>query len=119
MRHLTQPCSQCPFRRAAAPGWLGPWTPETFIEVILPYVVFPCHKTVHRDRIDDDPRLRVCAGAAIFLNNHLRLSQNVDMVTAQKALRGCTANVKASVFHGPAEFITHHTVIQEAANVRV
>ena len=31
---LTEPCAQCPFRRASCPGWIGPWTPTELLEAI-------------------------------------------------------------------------------------
>ncbi len=66
---LTEPCAQCPFRRASCPGWTGPWKPAELLEAIRERP-FPCHPTITHDnqRIEDDT-LQSCAGAAIFLNS--------------------------------------------------
>ena len=66
---LTEPCSQCPFRRSSCPGWTGPWQPGELLEAIQERP-FPCHATISHDgqRIEDDTR-QSCAGGAIFLNN--------------------------------------------------
>ena len=66
---LTEPCTQCPFRRASCPGWTGPWTPTELLEAIRERP-FPCHPTIsHDDQPVEDDTLQSCAGAAIFLNN--------------------------------------------------
>jgi hypothetical protein len=108
MPSLTKPCVDCPFRRVSAPGWLGPWSAEDLLHQIA-YGSFPCHKTISGpDMSHDDPMLRQCAGAAIFLNNKMQQSRNPDLAAAQRALKDCAKAVKASVFGRPAEFLTHH-----------
>lgn len=103
------PCTECPFRRVAAPGWLGSWTVVELLHQIA-YGPFPCHKTiVGPNMAHDDPRLRPCTGAAIYLNIKMQLSRYSAMANAQHNLKDCGDTLKASVFHTADEFITYHT----------
>ncbi len=49
MQHrLKRPCSECPFRKASPPGYLGPWEgPEEIHGVVMAEVPFACHLTVN------------------------------------------------------------------------
>lgn len=106
--HCTVPCNDCPFRRKSLPGWLGPWSVEEVLGHIA-YGPFPCHKTISGPNMEnDDPKLRQCAGAAIFMNNKLQMSRDPSLSATQKALKGCTADLKASVFSTADEFAGHH-----------
>jgi hypothetical protein len=57
-----------------------------------------------------------CAGAAIFLSNQCKLSRDHAMMATQQALRGCTADLKASVFQWPKDFIDHHTSLRRPSD---
>ena len=105
--HCVVPCNDCPFRRNSAPGWLGPWSVEDLLMQIA-YGPFPCHKTISGSEMDAS-KLPQCAGAAIFLNNKMQLSRDPALSAAQKALRGCTSELRATVFSTPVEFEAHHT----------
>jgi len=73
---------------------------------------FPCHLTIpqHSAVAFDDPRVHLCAGAALFLNNQLAISRNLDMAAFQKQLEDVSQTVKGSVFQWPSEFNAHHGV---------
>lgn len=106
--NLTEPCSQCPFRRASAPGWLGPWEPTELL-ASLAVQAFPCHPTIKHDGQDvNDPTLEGCAGAAIFLNNKREKSRCGWTLVHQAAVEGVPDTVRASVFANRQEFVNHH-----------
>lgn len=112
---LRRPCSECPFRRASAPGWMGPWSPKELLASIA-YYPFACHKTIPEGAGEVDPNeaplreLQLCAGAAIFLNNQLKLSRSPVAAAHQTALKGVDEAVKRGVFGNAAEFLDHHTI---------
>lgn len=108
---LKQPCNECPFRRKAPAGWLGPWEPEELlISISMSAVPFTCHRTIPDEFDDDTSELQMCAGAAIFLNNKLELYRGEDGREYQRVMEEAPDEVKASVFDGRAEFLTHHTL---------
>lgn len=73
-----KPCSECPFRRKAAAGWLGASHPEGFVGTILAgREDLPCHKTIDYGREDwherwtekRDPDAKLCTGALVLQAN--------------------------------------------------
>ena len=101
---LTQPCSECPFRRVAPPGWLGPWTPEGLVSHLKENdVMFECHQTIPDDDASD-VGLQQCAGAAIFANNFCKRARDRDRAWHQDRL----GIDDKDVFSHPQEFIDHH-----------
>ena len=101
-----RPCPECPFRKASAPGWLGPWEPSKLL-ASLPYEIFPCHRTIG----DNTDSLRGCAGAAIYLNNRLEISRCHETAEHQQVLKD--SDDADSVFSGAGEFLDHHQRIYE------
>ncbi len=103
---LKKPCNQCPFRLKAVAGWLGPWRPEEIVEH-LPYGEFPCHCTIKGPNMaSDDPRLKSCAGAAMFLNNQMQLSRAPNLMMHQQLLRDLPE--AKTVFASAKEFLDWH-----------
>lgn len=102
-----KPCKQCPFRRKAAPGWLGASDPEGFVgTMISEKELLPCHSTVDYERHDwherwtrgSDPRNKMCAGALTLMANQ-----------GKRPRVGPTAERDTeTVFASFAEFIEHH-----------
>jgi len=102
------PCAQCPFLRTSTRGWLGPWTVEDLL-FSLGRERFPCHMTITgRQQRWDDPKLKGCAGAAIFLNNKSELSRHPDTREHQNNVRHVPDEVKQKVFANGNEFREHH-----------
>lgn len=105
--NLRKPCNECPFRRKAFPGWLGPWQADE-IPVHLSFGgVFPCHRTIPGDGLgydSPDAKMEHCAGASIFLNNKLETHRNPDVIEHQKLVGTDHKNV----FSWSHEFLTHH-----------
>ena len=105
---IAEPCAQCPFRKASAPGWLGPWEPKDLL-ASLAVQEFPCHPTIKEDGQDtDDPTLQGCTGAALFLNNSLEHSRCWLTMAHQIQVRDVPDDVKRSVFQTRKEFLEHH-----------
>ena len=109
--NLTKPCGECPFRRKAAPGYVGNDTPEHFIEVTLSDVPMPCHMTVD---YEGEWELQVfmgdaeaCAGARIFYANLCKRSRDPDTVPLPAD--------RSAVFASKAEFLAHHSCKSDAA----
>ncbi len=102
-----QPCNECPWLRTSAPGWLGPATADEWAKTAASDSPILCHLTIHpadgEDQADwDDPRLRQCAGAAIFRNNVHKLPRHpCDAARDFEADRG-------TVFGWYDEFTAHH-----------
>ena len=81
-----RPCRECPFRRAAAPGWLGGHDAAYFVETALSDYGLACHLTIG---FTDDGALRRCAprqchGAARFAANHCKSPRHAPRLPANK-----------------------------------
>lgn len=125
MKHtLKQPCRACPFRRKAAPGWLGSGDPDSFVEAALAdrfndgiegSDALPCHLTVNYETPEWTTQLadaEVCHGALVFY-------RNVDAfkLPRQWEREDLVRQVRPDhdvVFSTPEEFINHH----ESGDVR-
>ncbi len=88
---ITQPCSDCPWARAALRGWLGGHSVDDWLEAVQSDARIDCHAL---NGIE-------CAGAAIYRDNICKLPRDLDVLR----LDGDTERV----FDGPAEFRQHHT----------
>ena len=97
------PCNQCPWRRDARPGHLGPHDAETWALAAHGESAIACHVTIKPGRSEaewDDPGLKQCRGAAIFRANVFKLPRNPQIVTGPAD--------HDRVFSSNEEFITHH-----------
>ena len=63
-----QPCNECPWRREARPGWLGPHTAEQWLTAIHSDEPVACHLTIDEDD-GDHAEMTQCSGAAIYRSN--------------------------------------------------
>lgn len=54
------PCSECPWRRLSAAGWLGGYEPEFYADAVQENEVPACH---NKDFGPRDGRTAMCAGA--------------------------------------------------------
>lgn len=99
-------CSQCPFKKDSAPGWLGSSCPEEFIDATLSENDMPCHLGVDYDdedwldKLDDVPR---CAGSLVFFRNNCKLPRNPELCNAVSKVK-----VDNTVFSFKHEFLEHH-----------
>ncbi len=100
------PCFDCPWRRDAQPGWLGPATADEWVKTAQSDSPILCHLTIVNSDDGyadwDDPDLRQCAGAAIFRNNVCKLPRHPC-----DAAHDFTAD-RDTVFGWYDEFTTHH-----------
>lgn len=86
-RQPTVPCSDCPFRVDALPGWLGGSSTQDFVEIALSDVPYTCHAL-----------LRVqCAGLAIFRANICKLPRDRSVLKLAANKKTVFASVNA--FH--------------------
>jgi len=101
-----EPCNDCPWRRAAIPGWLGPYLPSDWIKIAHSEAPIACHKTiVVTDPLEmtgkwDHPKLRQCRGAAIFRANVSKQPKNPTIETGPPDTESC--------FGSNEEFLEHH-----------
>jgi hypothetical protein len=109
---LAQPCRECPFRRAAMPGWLGSGDPQSFVTAIQREQPLPCHLTVDYEdsrwetQWDRQEIGSTCTGSLI-------MSANMCKIPRDRSFPRAPAD-RTAVFSHPLEFIQHH----EAADVR-
>lgn len=101
-----QPCNECPWRRHAARGHLGPYDPRKWVRVALGDEPIACHKTiVVTDPLEgigdwEQPKMRQCRGAAIFRANLGKVPRNGQVITGP--LDG------DAVFDDAVDFCHHH-----------
>lgn len=115
---LDKPCNECPFRRKAPAGWLGPWSVAELL-LVIGRSAFACHRTIKRggDYDLDAPGLQSCAGMAIFLNNKMERSRD-HMNAHHQDLLANSPHAK-DVFANSTEFADHHeSRNRRPANVR-
>lgn len=95
---VATPCNECPWRRVAARGWLGPMTADEWLEAVHGETPIACHKTISGDGWEGASQ---CRGAASFRANVCKAPRN-DSVAVGPADRD-------GVFATSAEFKEHHT----------
>jgi hypothetical protein len=101
----TQPCNDCPWRRVAAPGWLGPMDADQWVALAHSDMPVACHLTIPEGGSGGRwlPVMRQCAGAAIYRRNVAKLvrepSDASNMARADRT----------TVFANPMEFKDYHT----------
>jgi hypothetical protein len=100
------PCSECPWRRVSAPGWLGPHSAEMWTDMAHGEVAIACHSTLPMggdalgEDVWDEPGVRQCAGAAIYRANVCKSPRHPDIARF-------TAD-RDTVFGWVTEFQEHH-----------
>lgn len=98
------PCNECPWRRVAVAGYLGPYTALDWVKIAHGESAIACHKTIDSNKAGeswDQEGLRQCRGAAIFRANGFKEPHNESIATGPQ---DCD-----TVFHDGIEFIRHHT----------
>jgi len=104
-----KPCSDCPFRRASAPGWLGAGSPESFLDCIQRGEPLPCHQTIDYEDPDwlrkwsaqgGESDGRMCSGFLIFMANKMQAPRDKNFPRLPPD--------QAAVFSTSIEFVRHH-----------
>lgn len=99
------PCSECPWRRVAKPGHLGPHSADEWALGAHGESAIACHMTIHGPDAEwDDGTMRQCAGAARFRANIHKLPRDPAIAVGPK---------DPKVFSDNREFITHHKGAQQ------
>lgn len=96
------PCNECPWRRNAARGWLGPFDAEQWVALAHGEEAIACHKTIE---VEDDwtqPGIRQCAGAATYRGNVAKRPRDPEVALLPAD--------RDAVFANPREFTEHHDV---------
>lgn len=108
---IKRPCSDCPFRWNAKPGWLGADTADNFVRNALADYAdhpLPCHLTI--DYSDPDwlenqyEEAALCAGALIFCKNNAKTPRDPERAAWVKTVEPD----HDLVFTKPWEFYEYH-----------
>jgi len=100
-RH-TEPCKECPWRKAAPAGWLGGHSAEVYADAVAGNEVPACHL---RDLGPEDDETSMCAGAlAVLANSCTSAWKTPGGDEARK-----TVGRRPDCFAHPKEFFEHHT----------
>lgn len=107
-RQHSKPCAQCPFRRAAIPGFLGGAHPDNFLQMADADVRMPCHLHLSEGVSYEaaqtpgtrEHRAPQCAGRAIYWRNQAKLPRDPALLVLDAD--------GESVFCWPQEFREHH-----------
>lgn len=91
MKHCKQACSDCPWRKKAAKGWLGGQDPDVFTGIIQMNKILPCHNTqkgkdLTLEELENNQEVSHCAGALFTMNNANYLSKSPEIAKAQEEL---------------------------------
>lgn len=99
------PCKECPWRKNATTGHLGPYSAEEWIDIVKSEEAIACHMTFSGNATWSTPGIRQCKGAATFRDNICKLPKN----RTDAAYREVSQDEKSKVFRQPGEFIEYHT----------
>lgn len=102
---VPQVCNDCPWRRVAKAGWLGPHSAEEWLVMVHGETPIACHQTIVANEEGQGDwgheGIRQCRGAAIFRENTAKTPRNPTVA------RGPADD--EAVFTTNAEFLAHHT----------
>lgn len=106
LHNIKSPCVECPFRKTATPGWLGPDSAKDVIAQVHSEAGYGCHMNLE-GRGDEEgmvPRDEVeqCAGAILHANLTHKSYRSEEMRDHQAALSKCKVKVMGW------EFLTYH-----------
>lgn len=101
-----KPCNDCPWRKIAIPGWLGPYPAERWLEIAHGESPVACHQTITEVNDEgvgmwDHPAMRQCRGVAIFREHVCKSPRHPDIETGPTD--------PDNVFVTNAEFMEYHT----------
>lgn len=107
------PCVECPLRRDSAPGYLGGYSPEMYLDVLHGPASLACHSSpgFHEGEIH---RQNQCTGVAMYRANVGHIcsvlapdGRGIITTGAHAATQHCGHNEK-DIFASPQEFYDHH-----------
>ena len=103
-------CIECPLRRDAAPGYLGGYTPEMYLDAMHSPASIACHMSPgFQDR--DVSRQHHCTGVAAYRANVGHIAQVGGVPThahLSTQIAGQAPDVPENVFSSPEEFVSYH-----------
>lgn len=111
---LPVPCVECPLRRDSAPGYLGGYTPEMYVEVLHGPASLACHTSpgFHTRQIDQQ---RHCTGVAAYRANVGHRCEFHGVPTNAQTAVNKIGPDHETYFSTPEEFVNHHKPGQEEA----
>lgn len=100
-----EPCRECPFRRASAAGWLGPYDADEWVQLVHSDEPIACHLTLGVSSPEDDDAwdrdgVKQCAGAASYRANVCKSPRDPSVAIGPAD--------RENVFANPMEFKAHH-----------
>ena len=101
------PCAECPFRKDAAPGWLGGGEhglAEEYLRLAHSDQNVACHMSPGHGT-DDVTRMRACAGLALYRKNVCKTPRDPWAARAQEMVGD---EHRGEVFQTPKEFMDRH-----------
>lgn len=94
---VAEPCNECPWRRDAMPGHLGPMDAREWAQAAHGETAIACHKTLSGDGWEGASQ---CRGAAIFRENVCKNPRNPTITTGPED--------HDQVFSSNEQFVNHH-----------
>lgn len=96
---VKEPCNDCPWRRDATRGWLGPYDADEWLRCAHGESAIACHQTIPEGGGWGE-NTRQCRGAAIFRANVCKSPWNPTVETGPRDTK--------RVFAWDDEFKAHH-----------
>lgn len=95
-----EPCSDCPWRKNALPGWLGNHDVDYFHDVFEQDFPYPCHQTMGK------PNEHICTGLVFTRVNSCKISKYPGpLKETENALR----DVQNNCFDNIHQFKDYHS----------
>lgn len=94
---VPQPCVECPWRKAATAGWLGPYSAKRWLRAAHGEGAIACHRTVKETGSWDGASQ--CAGMASFRANVCKSPRDPAVAAGPP---------RDDVFGSNQEFLSHH-----------
>jgi len=95
---VKKPCNECPWRRNALAGYLGPHNADEWLSLAETDAPIACHKTIQESESFEGTKH--CAGAATYRANRCKLPRDKRIPTGPSDHDG--------VFSNPVQFKDHH-----------
>lgn len=106
---MKKPCIECPFRKIAAPGYLGDssYDPIPFLQQLDRPNGIPCHMTIDWDAEDVDKQEQTaprCQGSLHFMCNAGQLPRNPELASLRNK-----AGKNDDIIANKRDFILYHS----------
>lgn len=105
--NLKKPCSECPFVKGAARGWLGPWSAEGLVRTVLSEYPFSCHQTVREDGQAPE-ETQHCVGSLALMRRSGKLPRDPELT---RRMREVPPEILATVMDA-RQFVAHHQELE-------